>query len=309
MDSEALSLAEIIKLQTRLKRRFEKSLALAFSDMVGSATYFATHGDEAGRRLQQRHFDSLAGTIPQHRGRIVDTAGDGAFLVFPSPTDAALALIELQGHIARQNALQTDAHHLDVRMAIHWGPVLTDGVVVTGDSVNLCARIAGTASAGEIRLTSAAAELLADLRARCSGLPPATVKGIAKPVEIVRLEWLDRSRFPTRCRIRESGQEIELPNKDLITFGRLREQNGIVANDVVLSLKDASISQQVSRWHFELRRHPDGFRLRSVTDQATLVDGHPVTKGNDANLSVRSVVRVGNVLTIEFLPSANDSIG
>jgi len=210
MDPETLSLTDIIKLQTQLsevlKRRFEKHLALVSSDIVGSTTYFATHGDEAGRRLQQRHFDVLDQIARQHGGRIVDTAGDGALLAFPAAVAAAHAVIELEERITQQNALHARADQLEVRVGMHWGPVLTDGVLVTGDSVNLCGRIAGTANASEIRINQAAfAELTTDLRLRCAALPPTTVPGLARPLQIMRLEWLDRRRFPSRCRIRESG--------------------------------------------------------------------------------------------------------
>jgi hypothetical protein len=53
----SLSMTDIIRLQTVLSaalvRRFERSMALAFSDIVGSTRYFARFGDEAGCRLQQ----------------------------------------------------------------------------------------------------------------------------------------------------------------------------------------------------------------------------------------------------------------
>jgi class 3 adenylate cyclase len=308
MDLETASLGELLGLQTQLseslKRRFEKPLALVFSDIVGSTSYFTAHGDQAGQRLQQRHFDVIDRAVPRREGRVVSTAGDGAFLVFPSASQAALALIEVEELIARQNAITAREHRLEIRLGLHWGPVLTDGSAVTGDSVNLCARISASAGAGEIRMSKAAfSELTSDLRARCVALPAALFKGFARPVEIMRLDWLDRNRFPTRFRIKEAGpEEMTLPAQDTITFGRLREQNGIVANDVVLAAPNKSVTQQVSRWHFELRRQPEGFLLRSVTDQATEVDGAPVAKGGEAPILPRSIVRLANVMTLEFLP-------
>ena len=62
-DLESLTLTEIIRLQNQLSqvlsRRFEKQLAVAFSDIVGSTSYFARWGDESGRKLQQMHTDLL----------------------------------------------------------------------------------------------------------------------------------------------------------------------------------------------------------------------------------------------------------
>src|SRR4051794_16588203 len=121
----------MIQLQTRLgealKRRFEKYLCLAFSDVVGSTPYFARFGDAAGRGLQQRHFDVLNRALEKHGGRVVDTAGDGAFTAFPTVDAAASAFVTTEQLISAQNASYAREHQLIVRVGLHWGSVLTDG--------------------------------------------------------------------------------------------------------------------------------------------------------------------------------------
>ena len=95
--AEQLSMTELIRLQDVLSkaivRRFEKRLALVFSDVVGSTPYFARFGDEAGRKLQQRHYDLVTAAITPEGGRVVDTAGDGVFLCFESVTAASRAMV------------------------------------------------------------------------------------------------------------------------------------------------------------------------------------------------------------------------
>src|SRR4051812_12069790 len=104
---EKLSMTEIIRLQDALSkalvRRFEKKLALVFSDMVGSTPYFAKFGNEAGRKLQQRHLDLCQPAAARGGGRVVDTAGDGAFLCFPAIDGALAAMVDLQQQIALDN--------------------------------------------------------------------------------------------------------------------------------------------------------------------------------------------------------------
>jgi class 3 adenylate cyclase len=306
VDFDSLTLTEMIQLQTALgealKRRFEKQLCLGFSDVVGSTPYFARFGDAAGRGLQQRHFDVLATMLSNHGGRMVDTAGDGAFTVFPTAESAAAAFIAMETLISAQNASYAREHQLIVRVGLHWGPALTDGQAVTGDAVNFCARIAASGGPGEIRLSKTAfRELSTDKRLRCKGLPPVTLKGIAEPQELMVLEWRDKGMFPSRARVAETGEEIPLPAQDSITFGRLKERNGIVANDVVLSLPDPEQSKSISRWHFELRRGDAGFVLRSVTDQTTEVDGVSLQKGGEAPIRPGSKVRLAKVMTLEFV--------
>ena len=306
IDLESLTLTEMIQLQTQLgetlKRRFEKRLCLAFSDVVGSTPYFARFGDAAGRGMQQRHFDLLRQVLPEGGGRIVDTAGDGAFTVFPGVEGAAGSFIELENLISAQNATYAREHQLVIRVGLHFGPALTDGNAVNGDSVNFAARVATSCAAGEIRLSKLAfRELSTDKRLRCRGMPAVELKGIAEPQELMLLEWRDRTRFPSRVRIEETGEEIALPAQDTITFGRLRDHNGVSANDVVLVLPDPEQARQVSRWQFELRRRTEGFVVRSVTDQVTEVDGAPLVKGQEMPLPPQARLLVAKVMTLQFL--------
>jgi class 3 adenylate cyclase len=309
----ALSMTEVIRLQDllsrELKRRFEKQLALGFSDVVGSTDYFARFGDEAGRRLQQRHFDLIGQVALPAGGRIVDTAGDGAFVVFPSVEAAVGAFIELQKQIVQGNLSRAREQQLRVRVGIHWGPVLTDDNHVTGDSVNLAARVTGSASPSEIRITNEAMQELSNIVYRLSTRPlgPIELKGISRLVTVFALDWRERDVFPDAVRILETGEEIQLPNQDTIRFGRLKENDGLPANDIVLLLPDEKDARKISRWHFELRRHPHTFMLRPVSEQLTELDGHAVAKGTEVPLKPGSLVRVGRVATLEFVSLPNPS--
>lgn len=305
-DFGTLSMAEIIRLQNELQqeltRRFQRHAALAFSDMVGSTQYFARFGDAAGRQLQQLHVDLVGECLSRHQGRLVDTAGDGAFVTFPAADAAIGALVELQTAVSRANAARSRDHQLRLRMGAHWGPVLTDGVAVSGDAVNLCARVAGCAEPGEIRLTREMfQESSAAHRLKCRSLGAAELKGVARQLELFVLDWRDRELFPTHIRIEETADERRLPDQDIISFGRLREHEGAAANDVVLTLEDPQRALQISRWHFELRRFPDGFRLRPLSDRQTEVDGAPVPKNGEVAVKAGSKVRVARVLTLTLL--------
>ncbi len=306
IDFSALSMTEIVRLQNLLQqemtRRFERPMALLFSDIVGSTAYFARFGDAAGRQLQQLHLDLLQASLMAHEGRIVDTAGDGAFLTFASIDAAAAAAIELENCISRENTTRARERQLQVRVGMHHGPVLTDGVVVSGDSVNLCARVAASARGGEIRLTREAfQELALSQRLNCRPVPQGEFKGVARPVELLALEWRDHSIFPTHVHISETREELELPAQDIVSFGRLREHQGTPANDVVLTPADPAQARQISRWQFELRRLPDGFRLRPVSDGATEVDGVPIAKGCEVKVGPGTRIRVAHILTLTLV--------
>jgi class 3 adenylate cyclase len=304
-DFTGLTLTEMIRLREHLSeeitRKFEHRLALAFSDVVGSTNYFARFGDRAGRALQQRHIDMLQEELPATAGRIVDTAGDGAFLCFPTADQALQALSNLHMKLVEWNASRAPEHHLLVRVGIHFGPALTDGTVVTGDSVNLCARVTATAEASSIRVTKAAyMELASAQRLRCKALASVELKGIANPVEILEYQWRAPVTFPTAVLVEETGQTHKLPHDATVTFGRLAEHDGVRANDIILTLPDEAQLARISRWHFELRKLPAGYYLRPVSEQTTEVDGVAVTRGGQVLIRPGSKVRLGGVMTLAF---------
>ncbi len=308
---DKLSMTEIVRLQNLLQqeltRRFERRMLLLFSDIVGSTPYCARFGDAAGRQMQQLHYDMLEQGTSRFDGRIVDTAGDGAFLVFADAQTALRGVVAVQRLVSDVNLARAHAHQLRLRMGMHWGPVLSDGSAVSGDSVNLCARVVGSAAVGEVRLTREVfQELGSAARMQCHALGVVELKGVARPVELLLLDWRDRSRFPTRFCVEETQQLIELPLLDIITFGRLAEHEGMPANDVVLIHPDPLLARHISRWHFELRRGAEGFCMRGLSDAVTEVNGQPAPKGHDVPIKPGDRIRLAEVLTLVAVQASSD---
>ncbi|MDP3273795.1 MAG: adenylate/guanylate cyclase domain-containing protein [Deltaproteobacteria bacterium] len=302
-DLDTLTMTELVQLQARvsetLRRRFERPRALVFTDVVASTAYFARYGDIAGRSLQQLHFDWLDRVLVAGGGRVVDTSGDGAFTVFSEAERAVECVAQLLESLATVNAARASEHQLVLRVGIHYGSVLTDGVQVTGDSVNIAARVAGASAAGEVRLSRAAyLELSGRWRMRCRSVGECELKGVAQPLELLQLVWRDAVTFPTRMVVVETQETHVLPTQDTVTLGRLKELDGRAANDIVLWHPDPQASMRISRWHFELRRSPSAMHLRAVSDQLTEVDEVPVPRGTEVVVRVGSVVRIARVLTV-----------
>ena len=305
LDPSRLTMTEIIRLQTllsqELTRRFERNAALAFTDVVDSTAYFAQFGDEAGRRLQQLHFDLLERCLPSADGRIVDTAGDGAFAAFASASAAASAMVALQNRVSLENVDRPRAHQLCLHIGLHWGPVLTDGAQVTGEAVNLCARLAATALPGQISMTRELLQQLdPDQRSQCRSLGHVALKGITRSVESFAMLWRDPARFPSEVLIRETGQRIVLPLHDVVGFGRGDTQDAATPPDVPLVLPDALACKQISRRQFELRSRAQGYVLKALSAQLTEVDGVSVAREQEVPIRPGSRVRVAGVMTLEF---------
>ena len=71
-------------------------------------------------------------------------------------------------------------------------------------------------------------------------------------------------------------------------------------NDIALQLADPELTQKISRYHLEVRTHPDGLVVRSLSESMTEVDGKQLAKGQESPLGIGSVVRLANVMTLQF---------
>ncbi len=138
------------------------NLVVVFTDLVGSTAYRIRVGDESMRPLLRSHFARGRALLRQTGGREVNTMGD-AFLAAFRSVDRALDFVL---------ALRSDPGlPLEVRAAIHVGPVQVDEDDVFGSAVNFAARVVAAIREPEIGMSARAMEDLSQIRpARFAGL-------------------------------------------------------------------------------------------------------------------------------------------
>jgi len=311
-DLSRLSLAELVELRDRVARelteRFERRLALVFTDVVGSTAYLERFGDVAGRELLHRHHRLVARAMDEVGGRVVDTAGDGAFCVVPEAGDGAVALVRFHNAVLEDNAGVDAAHRLRVRSALHWAPVLADGEHVTGKAVHAAARLCSAAGAGEVRISEPAfLALPATLKPLCRSADSVEGRGLDAPIANLVLDWRDPRRMPSAVEVVETGVEVPIPFTDTVTIGRLAEFSGRPANDIVVDLPDPTLARRVSRWHLELEITPDGYLLRPVGRGRTEIAGETVPQDDARLVRPGDEVRLAGVATLRFCAAKLDA--
>ncbi|MGQ7843239.1 adenylate/guanylate cyclase domain-containing protein [Granulosicoccus sp. 3-233] len=89
--------------------------------------------------------------IERHRGRIVNTAGDGLIAEFPSVVEAVQCAIEVQNELLIDTRDQAGA--LRFRIGIHLGDVMIDGSDLLGEGVNLASRLESMAEPGGVLIS------------------------------------------------------------------------------------------------------------------------------------------------------------
>src|SRR5262249_45005748 len=121
---------------------------------------------------------------------------------------------------------------------------------------------------------------------------------------MMQLEWREQP-LPVAVHIAETGEVIPIPDKPTVTFGRLREHEGVAANDIVLRVPDRMQLMRISRWHFELRRQAGLLLLHPVSDQAPELEGKLVAKGENVPIRPGAVVRLADgAVTLTFIGEA-----
>jgi hypothetical protein len=100
---------------------------------------------------------------------------------FKHPLNAAVTSLLIQKKIREYNQFRTDAEKFNVRIGLNTGMVIRKGGDVFGDTVNVAARMQGSASPGDILLTQSTYEEIKEY-VRCTHLGALQLKGKAEPV-------------------------------------------------------------------------------------------------------------------------------
>ena len=167
------TIAEIREFLTGRRESSTPERALAtvlFTDLVGSTGLAAQLGDRRWGDLVEQHHASVRRELVRFDGREVDTAGDGFFATFDGPARAIRCAREIIDSVRPLG--------LEVRAGLHTGEVeLADGKV-SGIAVNIGARVAAQASAGEVLVSGTVRDLVAGSGLEFEDRGVSTLKGV-----------------------------------------------------------------------------------------------------------------------------------
>ncbi len=122
-----------------------REVTIVFTDLEGFTRYTSRNGDEAARRLLERHHRAVGPVIRSRGGRIVKKLGDGLFISFDAPEAAVLAALEIG---------EADSGELRLRAGMHHGEAVMVGGDLIGHAINVAARVTDSAKGGEILATT-----------------------------------------------------------------------------------------------------------------------------------------------------------
>lgn len=154
-----------------------------FVDIAGYTALTDTHGGAAAADLVDE-FRELLRVHVEPRGQLQELIGDCAFLVFPDPSTAIVALTALYSAVADRRDFPV------VRAGLHHGSVVVRDGRHYGTTVNLAARVASRATGGCILCTAEVAEALgraATPDIEIAHLGPESLRNLPEPVDLYEI--------------------------------------------------------------------------------------------------------------------------
>ena len=208
-----------------------KTVTVVFCDLVGSTALGERSDPEVLRETMRRYHVELRRMVEQHGGTIEKFVGDAAMAVFGIPQvhedDAERAV---RAALAMRAAVEPLG--LQVRIGVNTGEVVTGTgeTLVTGDAVNVAARLEQSAGTGEILVGDDTACLVRG-SVRLEPVEPLTVKGKAEPL--------------TAWRALDTGAEAGARRESHVPFVGRDEQLATLAG-VLTTAADKRVPQLVT---------------------------------------------------------------
>lgn len=151
------------------------------ADLAGYCALTEAHGDESAADVAAEFVRSVRGLLDAYDAEEVKAIGDALLIRVPAALDAT--------QLARRIVCELGSRHLalGVRVGLHTGTAVERDGDWFGSAVNVAARVADVAGAGEVVLTAAALEAAGgDIAVRSRGRR--SLKHIADPIELYMLD-------------------------------------------------------------------------------------------------------------------------
>ena len=177
-----------------------KTVTILFCDAVSSTALGERLDPESLRAVMTRYFDAMRAVIEVHGGVVEKFIGDAVMAVFGVPTvheDDALRACRAAAQIRERLAKLDVAIRADLGATVEWRMGINTGEVVageasgqrmvTGDAVNVAARLEAAAAPGEI-LIGPETHALVRGAVVADAIEPLALKGKSQPIPAWRLE-------------------------------------------------------------------------------------------------------------------------
>ena len=272
-----------------------RQVTVLFADIVGYTKLSNELGAEKTHTLLNRYFETVDSIVESYGGTVDKHMGDNVMAVFGAPiahdNDPFRAVcVAIDIHDRMASLSDEVGHGLSTHIGIASGQVVASGTgsdthseyTVTGDSVNLAARLQDQASSGETLIADTVWHAVQG-DVDCSSLGKITVKGLDLPVAVWRVNTLHlNSTFSSNTIF--VGRKSELKQFKAIIEACVESSRG----QTIVIRGEAGMGKTRLVERFTNIAHTNGF-----TSHKGLVLDFGVGKGQDAiRMIVRSLLNI-----------------
>ncbi|MEV1169938.1 adenylate/guanylate cyclase domain-containing protein [Nonomuraea sp. NPDC049784] len=212
-----------------------KVVTVLFCDLSGSTAMSRRFDPESLRAVLLRYFELMRSCLIHHGGTVEKYIGDAVMAVFGVPTvheDDAIRAVraawEMRAAITNLNVelMRELGCGIGIRIGVNTGEVVAvdaatgDHTFVSGEIVNIAARLEQHAPSGEILLGESTYRMVSGA-VTAEAVPPLDVKGVAEPLPAWQLREVRAHEPPVRRRfdVPLIGRERELKQLSLLLEG------------------------------------------------------------------------------------------
>ena len=164
------------------------TVAVLFTDIVGSTAMTQTHGDAAAQEVVRTHNRIVRAALATYQGREVKHTGDGIMASFANTAHAVESGMYIQRKVASSNATNP-AVPLGVKIGINAGEPIVEDDDLFGTTVQLSARIVDKATIGQVLVSGVVRSICQGKSFVFADRGTREMKGFAEPVQLFEAVW------------------------------------------------------------------------------------------------------------------------
>jgi len=245
---------------TREEEDLRKHATVLFADLKSSTNMVEGLDPEEAKNLLLPIVDAMREAIISYDGTIIKTAGDGIVAVFGAPHSmedhalrACLAALSMHENVAKINS------ELKIRVGLNSGEVylelLGDKIRkeydITGQTVNLAARMEQTAKPGKIQITKYTLSLV-ETNVQVTPIGAVDIKGFSQPIDVFELDAVIENKLLAETKERPTFLPFVGREKEINLLSQLAEDAKVGHGNAAGIVAEAG--QGRSRLIYELLR-------------------------------------------------------
>lgn len=232
-------------------------LAILFADISVNSALYEKVGDKLTRRLVKNCLDLMTQEVERHQGQLIQTIVNEILCSFATPPAAIEAACAMQNAV--QRAQLGGDYPLHIRIGIHYGEVARNGEEISGEAVNIAARVTAITRARQIMTTRHVTETLPeDLRRKVRQVKRAKAHNRADTFEVFLVSWeledptVGRVGLPKFREPREARNELLLRYKDQLVMVSEQRKSAVLGrgDSCDLIIQSSHASRQHARIEF-----------------------------------------------------------